>query len=96
MSYHVGDQIRFSCAFPDEDGDALDPTTINLLIEPPDGVVTTVTYATGAVTRDAVGSYYYDLVLDGGGVWEWRWVGTDAVAQADQGRFYVFEENVEV
>lgn len=94
MTYHVGDGIRLSCEFTDKDDVATDPTTVTLLIESPSGVVTELTHADDELTKDSEGNYYYDLLIDEAGVWQWRWIGTGVIQQADQGRFPVARENV--
>ena len=95
MSYHVGDTIRASCTFTDVDGAAADPTTVTLEVKDPSGNVTTLTYAAGQITKASAGNYHCDLAVDEAGVWEYRWIGTGNVAQADQGAFYVLQVNTE-
>ena len=93
MSYEIGDTLRLTATFTDGDDAAADPTTITLEILAPDGTKTTLTYAAADVTKSATGVYYYDLALDAAQTWEWRWIGTGTVAQADQGSLWVMPQN---
>jgi hypothetical protein len=93
MTYHVSDTIRLSCAFTDAGGAAADPTTVTLEVKDPSGNVTTLTVAAGQIIKASTGNYYYDLAADEAGVWEYRWVGTGNVSQADQGAFNVLQVN---
>lgn len=88
--YDVGDQVRLSVQFTDEDGVAVDPTLITVRYARPDGAETAVTYdGMTAVTREATGDYYLDLVADAAGTWSYRWASSGAVTAAGEGRFEV-------
>jgi hypothetical protein len=93
MSYFVGQMVRLSGAFTVGDV-ATDPTAVSLVVEAPDGTETTYTYAGGTITKDGTGAYHKDISATMGGVWKWRWVGTGAVAAADQDAFVVESSNV--
>lgn len=87
MSYQIGDVPRVRADFTDRDtGLPTDPTTVTLQILSPSGVVTTP-----AATNDAsvVGGFYYDLALTESGTWTYRFVGTGAVAAADEATLHV-------
>lgn len=93
-SYHIGDTITLSCTFKNASAVNTDPTTISLTIQDPSGNDATYTYALAQLTRSAAGIYTYDLAVDEQGVWEYRWVGTGTVGQADQGSLTVIPQNV--
>lgn len=92
-AYDIGDVARISGAFTDIDGNPADPGAITLSIEDPDGEVAEVAYP-GTIVKDSTGAYHYDVPLTLAGFWEYRWVGTGAVAAAAQGRLWVRASNV--
>ena len=84
-----GDTVKISCSFTNMAGVATDPTTITLTIRSPSGRTDIYTYARGEIVRAATGSYYKSVPVNEGQTWSWRWIGTGAVAQVDQGQFGV-------
>lgn len=86
MSYQIGDVPRVRADFTNLEGVPTDPTTVTLQIRSPSGAVTTP-----AAVNDAsvVGGFYYDLPLSEAGTWTYRFVGTGAVAAADEATLYV-------
>lgn len=92
-AYDIGDVARLSGAFTNIAGDPADPGAITLEIEDPDGVVAEVEYP-GTITKDSTGNYHYDVALSIAGYYNYRWVGTGAVAAAAQGRLWVRASNV--
>lgn len=90
---NVGDTVKAMVTFTDSTGKAADPSIVRLEVQKPDG--TTAAYATGFTgfdgqARDAgSGEYRYDLSLDQGGTWLWRWIATGAVVAAEPDRVYV-------
>lgn len=53
------------------------PTTVTLRIEDPDGNVEVV--ASGSITNESTGVYYYDFAPDQAGRWYYRFIGAGAV-----------------
>jgi hypothetical protein len=92
-TFHIGDTIRIQCEFKNIERVLTDPTTVTLEIKTPGGTTTSYTYAAGQLGRAAAGRYYFDLALSAANTWEYRWVGTGAVAQADQGQVHVIPKN---
>lgn len=98
-SYDPGDSIRLIGTFTNAGGTASDPTTVALYLVPPavHGVVpgtTSYTYAQGSITRQALGSYTYDILsLPQGtpGVWQYSYVGSGAVNAVFVGAFNVYQ-----
>jgi hypothetical protein len=89
-TYDIGDQVRLSVAFTDEDGHAADPTVITVKYADPTGAITTLVYDTdAAVGREETGAYYADLVPDRAGIWRYRWTGSGAITSAAEGSFTV-------
>jgi len=81
--YNKGDAVRLSATFT-VGGAATDPTTVTLKVRDPSGNVATYTYALAEITKDATGQYHKDVSIDETGRWEYRWVGTGAVATAQE------------
>lgn len=90
MDTDRGDVLRLTVRFTDADGNPADPSTITLYHKTPGGVLTTRVYGIdGAVARDGVGVYHYDLALSICGGWPVRWEGTGAVQAAVEGLIHV-------
>lgn len=87
----IGQKIPITNAFSDEaDGSAIDPTTVKVMIQKPDGTQTTKAYGTDAdLVRDAVGVYYLNLTPDQAGRWIYHWITTGVGQAANQGSFIV-------
>jgi hypothetical protein len=67
-----------------------DPQNVALFIEDPFGNVTSVGPTT--ITRTGVGTYFYDFLPSGPGVWTYKWQGsgtTSVVATSRDTRFLV-------
>lgn len=81
MTYDKGDLLRVSASFTDEDGDAVDPSTVTFKVKV-GGEVTSYAYGTDdEVEKDGTGEYHADLSLDTEGVW-WVRVESTGVGQA--------------
>lgn len=81
----IGNIARLSCTFTDDTGTAVDPTTITVQYQSPQGTTTTQT-----PIRDSVGAYHYDLALTQPGTYRYRFIGTGIVtAQSEDRRFEV-------
>lgn len=75
MSYPApGNISRLTGTFTDINGNPADPTTITVQVHSPSGQVNMYT-----PTRDSIGVYHYDLLLNAPGVWLYRFIGTGAV-----------------
>jgi hypothetical protein len=71
--YVLGEKIRISVIFTDENETETDPDTIKLEIKDPLDAVTTIVYGVGAITKEAVGRYYFDQDADIVGRWFAYW-----------------------
>jgi hypothetical protein len=81
----IGTGITSEQEFRDTDGDLADPTTITLVVREPDGTRTTYVHGTDEeVVKDATGLYHFSHTPDSVGRWGYRWVGTGAVAYAEE------------
>lgn len=89
--YDVGDVARIQAPFTDVDGAPADPTTVSATIRKPDASIVNHTYNPGSIVRDSVGLYHLDVAVDQAGDWFYRFVGTGAVAVADEKTFVARE-----
>lgn len=73
----VGQSVILQATFTDTDGELVDPSSVTLTIEAPDGTTTTP-----AVTNPSVGVYQHILDLDEVGDYDFRWEGTTSEGTA--------------
>jgi len=81
MSYFVGQEIRNYGTFQTADGTAYDPGTVRIGIARPGGTLQYIGSdvegaSFGTITRQAVGTYYADVILSAGGYWARGWEGS--------------------
>ncbi len=97
-THDLGDLVRLSTfdadhpddGFMDENLETLmDPDVVKLNIRSPAGTVTTLTYGTDAIIKDAAGQYHYDMSADESGEWRYRWWSTGNGQAAEERRFMV-------
>lgn len=91
QSCDLGDLHTLSALFQVESvpGDSTtlipaDPTTVVLRVRDPVGIISTPT-----PTRDALGMYHADIVVDRSGIWFYRWEGSGSAADNGDGQFFV-------
>jgi hypothetical protein len=88
--YDVGDLVRCSATFTDQDDTAVDPTGIAFKVKTPAGVTTTYTYGTdAALVRDSTGNYHVDVSMTAAGLWPYRWASTGTGQAAAEGQLLV-------
>ena len=87
-SYDKGDLVRLTATFTNSAGVATDPTTVTCRVKSPT-TTTVYTYNPGTVLKDSTGVYHLDVSASAVGQWYYRWEGTGAVEQADEGTFVV-------
>jgi len=90
--YVQGEMIRISVQFTDIDGNPADPDTIKLEIKDPSGNLATVEYGVDPVSKDGVGSYYYDQEADEVGRWRAYWYTEGDFIAAGDTIFHVREK----
>lgn len=92
--FSKGDLKRFSATFKNLAGTATDPTTVKFKYTKPSGTTTTLVYLTdAALVKDSTGNYHVDLDLTEAGMWFYRWEGTGAVQETEDGEFTVSPAN---
>lgn len=77
LETYPGKKVKPSVLFRDTDHDTLiDPGDVSLEWTLPDGALTTYVYGVDVeITKDAVGTYHADLVLDDTGRHRFVWIG---------------------
>lgn len=96
-SYDVGDLVRMSSVFYDDDGNLADPSTITLKVKDIAGTVSTYVFGVAAeVVRDKLGHYHADIEIDGAGdgFWFFRWEGIGAIIAAEERKIQIRKKNV--
>ena len=85
----VGDLVRCSGVFTDEDGNAVDPGAVYCKILDPSGNVATYQYGEDdEVVRDDTGTYHVDVDVDEGGDWWYRFYSTGSAQAAGEAVFW--------
>ena len=80
---------RLTVTFTNLAGVVADPTGVSFYIRNPDGTATSYVYGTDAeLVKSATGIYYVDFAVTLSGRHVYRFVGTGAVATAENGEFY--------
>ena len=88
--YDIGDLARVTAAFTDgATGAAIDPTAVELTYKDPSGILTTLVYGVGAISKDSVGNYHADINVTLAGTWTYRWFSTGTGQAASEGLFLV-------
>ena len=108
MSDHdIGDVVSVWAVFRDEAGTQAAPTAVVLTVRKPNGVVgtnsntgatggeeTLAEAATGETLSGVTGVYRGDIDVDVAGKWWYRWQGTGAIVEAEEGFFMVRRRRV--
>src|SRR4030095_14385082 len=84
----IGDLICLHATFTVE-GAPTDPTTTSYAVRRPDGTLTVSTYPVGPIVRESVGAFFVDQPTDQRGRWWYRFTGTGAAEESQEGSFYV-------
>ena len=88
--YQLGDLIRSEVQFFDDNGDPMDPQTINFSIRKPNGQLITFVFGTDPeIVKDAPGVYHCDADIDVTGRWFHRWFSTGTGQTADERSFTI-------
>jgi hypothetical protein len=89
-SYDLGDLVRVSGSFTDENGDVADPSAVFCAVRDPAGTVTTYEYGEDAeLVKDDTGEYHLDIDANVAGYWYYRWYATGSGQAAEEDKFYV-------
>ena len=80
-TYQLDTLIQLTGTFTGTDGvTPVDPTTVLLFVQTPDGIVTEYTSGTTpAITKVSTGVYQFQIQVTQSGPWVYKWQGTGAV-----------------
>lgn len=96
FDYDIGDVATLSATFTNAAGTATDPDTVTVTVREPDGTLEVYVYGTDPeVVKDATGRYSFDQECTVAGTWFYSFVGTGAVATAEEGTFSVRPTSVD-
>ena len=88
-AHPVGKLVQISGTFRDSNNNLVDPTTVELVVEAPDG--TKRTYSQGVspseVETTGTGVYFAWVETTLIGLYRWRWVSTGTGQAAEPGEF---------
>lgn len=91
--YDLGDVVRLSGAFAEEDGTEngtpVDPSTITCKVMKPTGATIVYNFGAAGMIRDSVGNFHVDVDADVSGMWRWRWESTGSGKASGEGQFWV-------
>jgi hypothetical protein len=88
-TYDQGDYIRLTGTWRNDASVLVDPSTVTLKVQLPNGTTSSYTYASGNVIKDATGTYYYDFLPTSQGNYVYRWEGTGNAIASGQGSFFI-------
>lgn len=87
-SYDVGDLVRISAVFKNVNLSLVDPSSVVVLINQPNGTTYSKQYGTDAdVVKDSTGNYYIDYYIQQAGLYSYKFSGTGAVTASGVGSF---------
>lgn len=89
-TFQIGDTVRLTGTFRDEDKVLTDPTTVTVSTKTPGGVVQTWHYSTDAdVIKDSTGKYHIDVAPDSEGRWTFQWKAEGTLVTLEEQHFLV-------
>lgn len=89
-TYKVGQTLKLSAAFADENGAPADPTTIVFKITEPDDDATVTTYnypGDAELVRDGLGAYHVEFTIGNAGTHCYSFAGTGFVKAYNDEKF---------
>jgi VCBS repeat-containing protein len=91
MTHDIGDLVTLRVAFVDSAGEPVDPTTVTLTVQDPDGGQTSP-----STSSSETGVYTGTVTPDASGVWRYRFTGTGAHVAVEEGSFEVAASRIGV
>jgi hypothetical protein len=89
-TYPRGSVIELAATFRDDQGNALDPTTVTFTTRDPNGNLATYQYPSATnISHNGTGVFVCTFVAGTTGQWYWRAQSTGIGQAADEGEFYV-------
>ena len=91
MAINVGDLVRISGLFVDENDNPLDPTNTFASFRKPSGSLTVYEYTVDVeLVRDGVGDYHADISIDEAGIWTYSFYSTGNGQASAENTFQAF------
>ena len=87
-SYIIGNIVRLSASFTDEDGVLANPATVSVKIKKPEKTIETF----AAIAGDNKGEFYYDYTTTDLGDHQYVFTGTGTIDAVANGKFNVKSE----
>lgn len=89
-TYDVGDSVRCTAKFRDENNQLADPSVVIFRYRNPAGNITSYTFGVDVqLQRHSIGVYYIDVDIDSAGSWFYRFEATGTVKAASESKFTV-------
>lgn len=93
--YYVDTTLRLNVAFTDQNGAAIDPSTVTFETMSPRNLRSTYVYGTSSqIGKASTGNYYADIVPDEPGRWQFRWVTTGTGTAIVQEGDFIIQDSV--
>jgi hypothetical protein len=89
--YDLGNVVRTTGEFLNSEQTPIDPTTVGVRVENPNGLETTALFGVvdSGVQRVAPGKYHFDIRVDQAGRWHYQWYSTGVGEAAASSSFRV-------
>jgi hypothetical protein len=96
QEFFEGEDVIFENTFFNDKlkNSPVDPTTVNLTLEAPDGVNVAPVVSQNGPRPANVGKYIASWIVDKWGICDWRWE-TDSPKIVKQGKFRVIQKNID-
>lgn len=89
-TYEIGDLVRLTGSFANQNGTLTNPTTVTLMVRNPDGT----TMMVSSLTNSSTGIFYSDYPVSESGLYYYRYAGAGAVTAAIEAQFQVAQSVV--
>lgn len=84
-THPLNDTVTLTATFRRKSDDALvDPTNVILVVTDPDGTETTYQYTSAQITRESIGLFTKDILLNLVGMWSYKFNSTGAVVTSHE------------
>jgi uncharacterized protein YfaS (alpha-2-macroglobulin family) len=87
----TGSSVRLAFSFTDENGDPIDPATLEFRVKDPNGVTTVYTYggSPNPIEKDSTGNYHLEVLGTLAGEWFYHIEGSNTLTEISEGSFTV-------
>lgn len=92
MPYQIGQFVRITSSWVDDDGVPTSPSAKTLMVRRPDG--TEFEVDDSDIIEDSAGELHADVELTMEYRWDWRWKGSATILGAAQGYTWALRQRV--